>query len=165
MQRGDFAAAVDSFEVCTKYRGDWVEALVNLGLAYWKFQDLDGATQTFEKILGLQAQNSDALRALIAIAIERKDHNRAWDLHQQLTALGQRSLELSYNLGLLLQSVGEPDKAAQCYQLASEAEPDFPAALTNLGHALKASGRDDEARAAWSKAVEVDPELAAKYFQ
>ena len=64
---------------------DWVEALVNLGLACWKFQDLDSATQTFEKILSLQPQNTDALRALTAIAIERKDHNRAWDLHQKLT--------------------------------------------------------------------------------
>ena len=47
-----------------KQRGDWVEALVNLGLACWKFQDLDGATQTFEKILSLQPRNTDALRAL-----------------------------------------------------------------------------------------------------
>ena len=90
---------------------------------------------------------------------------RAWELHQKLTALGERSLELSYNLGLLLQSAGEAEKAAECYQVASETQPDFPAALTNLGHALKAAGKDDEARAAWSKAVEVDPELAAKYFQ
>jgi tetratricopeptide (TPR) repeat protein len=90
---------------------------------------------------------------------------RAWDLQQKLNALGEKSLELSYNLGLLLQSVGEADKAAECYRLASETQPDFPAALTNLGHALKAAGKDDEARAAWSKAVEVDPELAAKYFQ
>jgi len=153
IQRGDFAAAVDSFEICTKKRGDWVEALVNLGLAYWKFQDLDGATQTYEKVLSLQPKNPDALRALTAIAIERKDHNRAWDLHQKLTGLGERSLELSYNLGLLLQAAGDPDRAAKCYQLASETQPDFPAALTNLGHALKASGKDEEARAAWSKAV------------
>ena len=88
IQRGDFAAAVDSFELCIKQRGDWVEALVNLGLACWKFQDLDSATQTFEKILSLQPQNTDALRALTAIAIERKDHNRAWDLHQKLTGAG-----------------------------------------------------------------------------
>jgi tetratricopeptide (TPR) repeat protein len=165
LQRGDFAAAVDSFELCTKQRGDWVEALLNLGLACWKFQDLDTAAETFGRILSLQPQNADALRALTAIAIERKDHMRAWELHQKLTALGERSLELSYNLGLLLQSAGEAEKAAECYQTASETQPDFPAALTNLGHALKEAGKDEEARAAWSKAVQVDPELAAKYFQ
>jgi tetratricopeptide (TPR) repeat protein len=115
--------------------------------------------------LSLQPENPDALRALIAIAIERKDQARAWDLHQKLVAMGQASVELSYNLGLLLQSVGEQEKAAQCYQLAADAQPDFRAALTNLGHALKASGKDEEARAAWSKAVQVDPEMAAKYFQ
>ena len=102
---------------------------------------------------------------LVAIAIERKDHTQAWDLHQKLSALGQPSMELSYNLGLLLQSAGEPEKAAGCYQLAADAKPDFRAALTNLGHVLKETGKDEEARAAWSKAVQVDPEMAAKYFQ
>jgi tetratricopeptide (TPR) repeat protein len=165
LQRGDYAAAVDSFEICIKQRADWVEALLNLGLACWKFQDLDSAAQTFERVLSLQAQNADALRALIAIAIERKDHARAWDLQQKLVAVGPPTVELSYNLGLLLQAAGEAEKAAQCYQWASEAQPDFRAALTNLGHALKATGKDEEARAAWSKAIEVDPELAAKYFQ
>jgi protein O-GlcNAc transferase len=139
--------------------------LLNLGLACWKFQDLDTATQTFERILSLQPQNTDALHALIAIAVERKDHSRAWELHQRSKGLGQPSVELSYNLGLLLQSAGESGKAAECYQLAVDTKPDFRAALTNLGHSLKASGKDDEARAAFSKAIQVDPELAAKYFQ
>jgi len=55
-----------------------------------------------------------ALRALTAIAIERKDHKRAWELHRQLTALGDRPVELSYNLGLLLQSAGEPRLVGEC---------------------------------------------------
>ena len=91
LQRGEFASAVDSFETCLKKRKDWVEALLNLGLACWKFEDLDAATETFNRVLALQPKNIDALRALIAIAIERKDHKRAWDLLQKLNALGDRS--------------------------------------------------------------------------
>ena len=147
-----------------KQRGT-VEALLNLGLACWKFQDLDTAAQTFERILSLQPENPDALRALIAIAIERKDQNRAWDLHQKLVAMGQASVELSYNLGLLLQSVGEQEKAAQCFQLAADAKPDCRAALTNLGHALKASGKDEEAQRLHCAAIEVGAETGREVFQ
>ena len=116
---------VDSFETCLKKRKDWPEALLNLGLACWKFEDLDAATDTFHRVLALQPKNTDALRALIAIAIDRKDHKRAWDLLQKLNAAGDRSVELSYNLGLLLQAAGENKLAAECYQIAIEKKPEF----------------------------------------
>ncbi len=50
-------------------------------------------------------------------------------------------MELSYNLGLLLQAAGENKQAAECYQIAVDKKPDFPEALLNLGHALKAVGK------------------------
>jgi tetratricopeptide (TPR) repeat protein len=104
------------------------------------------------------------LRALTAIAIERKNPKLAWDLQQKATALGERSPELSFNLGLLLQSTGDEAAAAACYQAAVDTQPDFSQALLNLGHALRATGKEEEARQAWSRAVTADPELAAKYF-
>jgi tetratricopeptide (TPR) repeat protein len=104
------------------------------------------------------------MRALTAIAIERKDHKRALELHQKLTTLGERSVELSYNLGLLLQSVGDQEAAAECYRLALDKKPDFTDAMLNLGHALKAVGKEEEAKQVWSKAVTVDPALASEYF-
>ena len=113
LQRGEFASAVDSFEICLKKRRDWVEALLNLGLAFWKFEDLEGADQTFNRVLALQPGNTDALRALTAIAIERKNPKVAWELHQKAAALGGRSPELSFNLGLLLQSTGDEAAAVQ----------------------------------------------------
>ena len=81
-----------------------------------------------------------------------------------MIAQGERSIELSYNLGLLLQAAGEHKAAAECYQLAVDKKPDFTDAMLNLGHALKAVGKEDEAKKMWSKAVTVDPELAGKYF-
>jgi protein O-GlcNAc transferase len=164
LQRAEYASAVDSFETCLKKRKDWLEALLNLGLACWKFEDLDAAAETFGRALALDPKNIDALRALTAIAIERKDHQRGWELLQKLTALGERPVELSYNLGLLLQSAGENSSAVECYRIAVEKKPDFSEALLNLGHALKAIGKEDEARLVWSEAVTADPALAEQYF-
>jgi tetratricopeptide (TPR) repeat protein len=78
---------------------------------------------------------------------------------------GERSVELSYNLGLLLHGSSQHEAAAECYQYALEKKTDFADAWVNLGHALKAWGKDDEARAAWKKAVETNPGLAGAYFQ
>jgi tetratricopeptide (TPR) repeat protein len=155
---------VDSFETCLQKKKDWLEALLNLGLACWKFEDLDTASDTFGRVLAIQPQNRDAIRALTAIAIERKNPKLALELHQKAQALGERSPELSYNLGLLLQATGDHASAAECYRSAVGQKSDFPQALLNLGHALKASGKEDEARQVWSQAVAADPELAGRYF-
>jgi len=72
---------------------------------------------------------------------------------------------LSYNLGLLLQSAGQNQAAAECYQSAADHKPNFSEALVNLGHTLHAAGKEDDAKRAWSKAVTADPELAGKYFR
>src|SRR5207237_1657241 len=58
LQRGEFAGAVDSFELALKKRPDWIEGLLNLGLACWKFEDLESAQRTFERVLALQNQNA-----------------------------------------------------------------------------------------------------------
>jgi len=184
LNKGKYAEAVGSLETCLKKRADWPEALLNLGLAYWKFGDLGTAAETYQKVLLLESANADpsrvglshvdasnadashmdALRALTAIAIERNNFAEAHELHRKFAAIGGRSAELAYNLGLLMQSSGDPAGAIECYRMAVESKPDFAEALLNLGHALKASGQEQEAKLTWSKAVEAAPELAAKYF-
>jgi tetratricopeptide (TPR) repeat protein len=165
LHRGDYAGAVDGFEISLKKRKDWVEALLNLALATWKFGDLDAAEATYQRVLALKPSHIDALRALAALALERKDVKRALELHQALASAGGRSVEVSFNTGMLLQAAGELEKAADCFRAAVDQKPDFSQALLGLGNALKALGKEEEARGAWSRAVESDPALAGKYFQ
>ncbi len=77
---------------------------------------------------------------------------------------GERSPELFYNTGLLLQKSGQLDDAVRLYNEALAEKPDFPEALLNLGHALKAQGHEDEARKYWRQALEARPQLAQGYF-
>ena len=107
----------------------------------------------------------DALRALVTIAIERQDHLKAWAAYQKLSGTGDSSYEIPYNLGLLLQQVGQHEESVECYRTVAEIAPEVSPALLNLGHALKAMGKDDEARQAWGRAIEADPALATGYFK
>ncbi len=164
LNREDWVQAVEAFEACLKKRRDWPEAEINLGIAYWKFGDLETAEEHLNRGLAGQAGSLPALRALTQIAIENKDVPRARELHQKLTRANDRTPELAYNLGLLLQETGQPEEAAVCYELALAERPDLFPAMLNLGHALAALGREQEAKEYWSKALESRPELAAGYF-
>ncbi len=166
LQRGEYAGAVDSFEVCLNKRRDWVEALINLGLAFWKFEDLDGAAQTFHRVLTLQPANTDALRALTAIAIERKDPRLALELHQKATGLGEPSPELSFNLGLLLQSIGDEAASGAMLSVRAGGQPNpISRRLCSISGALcgRPAGRTKRARPG-GKAATADPGLARQYF-
>ncbi len=162
LQRGEYADASRSFEICVAQRSNWTEALSNLGLAYWKSENLEGAENAFENVRAIDPKNADAMRALLAIAVERRSLDSAWNIQQSLKE--GAGFENIFNLGLALQQAGRHEQSADCYRLAIGQSPGFTPALLNLGHALNTLGRDEEARAAWARAIEADPQLAAGYF-
>jgi protein O-GlcNAc transferase len=107
----------------------------------------------------------DALRGLAALAVERSDYDQALDFQARLIDLGERSPELFYNTGLLLQKSGQIEDAIRLYKEALAERPNFAEALLNLGHALKSKGQQDEARGYWRQALDAKPELAQGYFE
>ena len=127
--------------------------------------DLDKARETFERVFELQPEKPDALRALLTVALERKEHATAWALFQHLSNSKGMTSEFAFNLGLLLQQAGMYEEAAECYRTAHRLAPEFAPSLLNLGHTLKALGKEEESRQAWSKAIALDPSLAEGYFQ
>ena len=126
---------------------------------------LDAATHTFNRLLTIEADSVDALRGLAAIAVEQEDFGQALDYQARLIDLGERSPELFYNTGLLLQKSGQLDDAIRLYYEALAEKPAFAEALLNLGHALKAQGRTEEAKSYWRQAIDAKPELATGYFE
>jgi tetratricopeptide (TPR) repeat protein len=165
LQRGDHRAAAEAFQSCVRKRAEWPEAHLNLGLCYWNMGDRESAGKAFEAVIACEPTSIDALRGLAALAVEREDLDKALDLQAKLIEVGERTPELFYNTGLLLQKSGQFEDAIRLYQEALAEKPDFAEALLNLGHALKAQGKPDEARNCWRQALEQKPELAAGYFE
>jgi tetratricopeptide (TPR) repeat protein len=77
----------------------------------------------------------------------------------KLNQLGDRSPELSYNLGIALQHGKRLEDAAKAYSHALQTNPSFAEANLNLGHVLKSLGKEAEARACWDKALAIKPDL------
>jgi tetratricopeptide (TPR) repeat protein len=108
--------------------------------------DPENAAKAFEAVLASNADSVDALRGLAALSVERDNFDQALDYQARLIEKGERSPELFYNTGLLLQKSGQLDDAVRLYKEALQERPEFPEALLNLGHVLKSQGRQDEAR-------------------
>lgn len=126
--------------------------------------DQEGAVKAFEAVLAANPDSVDAIRGLAALAVERNDFEQALDYQARLIEKGDRSPELFYNTGLLLQKSGQLDDAAKLYREALEERAEFPEALLNLGHVLKSLGQQDQARDCWKRALEQKPEWADTYF-
>jgi tetratricopeptide (TPR) repeat protein len=137
---------------------------LNLGLACWNVGDLERASEAFRMVLEQNPGATDALRGLAAIAVEREQFDEALECQAKLIDAGERSPELFYNTGLLLQKSGQVDDAIRLYREALAEKPEFAEALLNLGHAMKDKGQMDEARAYWKRALQVKPDLAEGYF-
>ena len=146
-------------------RADWSEAQLNLGISCWNIGNPEGATKAFEAVLESSPDSVDALRGLASLAVERENFEQALDYQARLIEKGERSPELFYNTGLLLQKAGQLDDAMRLYREALQERPTFPEALLNLGHVLKGLGQQDEARDCWKNALEQKPELAQGYFE
>jgi tetratricopeptide (TPR) repeat protein len=164
LQREDYRGAAEAFEGCLKYRPLWPEAQANLALCHAGLGDRSHAERIYAKMLEADANSTDALRGLAAMAVQAGDFEAALEYHSKLIDLGERSAEVLYNAGLMHEKAGHADKAAALYRQALEQQPDMAEALLNLGRILETTGKPNEARACWTRALEAEPALAQGYF-
>jgi tetratricopeptide (TPR) repeat protein len=126
--------------------------------------DHESASKAFQAVLATNPESLDALRGLAALAVENSNFDQALEHQARLIEKGERSPELFYNTGLLLQKAGQLNDAEKLYREALQERDQFPEALLNLGHVLKGLGQQDQARDCWKKALEQKPDLAESYF-
>ena len=159
LQQQDYASSIEAFDNCVKLRPEWVDAQLNLAIAYWRKGDKTPARAALEKAHAAQPKSALILRALTALATELNDLDEAASYHAKLLQMGDKSPELSYNLGIALQSAMRLEDAAKAYSDALASDPEFAEANLNLGHVLNSLGKEDEARAYWDKALSKNPDL------
>ncbi len=165
LQRNAYQESVASFERALAIRPDWPDAEINISLALLAAGDLDKAEAKLTGLLIRKPGNVEAAKGLATIALQRKDDEKALEIHAQLIELGEKTADVYYNCGVLAQNLNRIDEAVRFYREAIALRKDFPEALLNLGHALKIIGNDDQARSLWIPALELNPELSLNYFR
>jgi tetratricopeptide (TPR) repeat protein len=144
-ERGDYSGSVEAFRGCLKARPDWPAAQLNFGLALWKAGNRNEARQMLES-LEAAPYAADARHFLATVAAEREDYQGALGYYKGLAEGGERSAELFYNTGLILQNLGSPEEAAKQYHEAIAVKPDLAEAIQALAQMSKAPDALDEPR-------------------
>lgn len=164
LQLADYPGCVTAFEACLGFARKCPEAQLNLGIAYWRMNNLGQAQETFRQLSDSPVESAEALRCLASMALQHHDYEEALKLYKRLVEVEKPSSDQLYNLALLLQKRGRPAEAVRHYRQALALRPDFRQALLNLGHALMALGRHEEAQATWQTALLGNVELAEQFL-
>jgi tetratricopeptide (TPR) repeat protein len=143
-ERGDYSGSSEAFQNCLKKQPDWPAAQLNLGLALWKTGNREEARRKLESVNG--AYGSEALHSLALMAAESEDYQQALGYYKKLSDGGERTPELFYNTGLILQNLGRPEEAAQQYREALAVKPDLAEATQALAQISKAPAKVEEIR-------------------
>lgn len=106
------------------------------------------------------AAEADPLQALIAHAVAAHQAGRLAEAEAGYRAALARhpaSVDLHYNLGLVLQATQRLHEAEACYRQTLKLQPAHASAWNNLGNLLRDTRRFDEAVAAFEHALALQP--------
>jgi tetratricopeptide (TPR) repeat protein len=96
-------------------------------------------------ILALQPDRPDVLAYAGTLALRTGDAEAAAGFYRRALGLRPGFVEVHYNLGNALGSLGRLDEAAAAYRQALQLRPDYAPAHHNLGNALRSLGQLPEA--------------------
>ena len=120
---------------------------------------LSEAQQVYQKILGEDEANPDALHFLGLIKHQQGDQAAAAERMFRSIALNPNSAEFHSNLGAVLSRAGRLEEAMGVLERAIQLRPQYPEAYDNMGIVLEKQGKTDQAIIAWTKAVEFQPDF------
>lgn len=164
LEQGHHAAEASvCYEQLTQLTPDWEEPWYRLATGHLDAGRWPQAVEAFERCIQLRSDWVEAARGLALAKASLGQESIAVDLLERVAQL-DRSPEVPFNLGVLHDKAGRPERAIECYREALARKADYPEALLNLGHCLKKSGQEEEAQGLWRQAVRLKPLYAAEYF-
>ena len=95
------------------------------------------------------------------VGLQRFD--AAIDSYQQALKVNPNYADAYYNMGIALDSKGDPDAAIKSYKKAISLKPDYADAYANIGFALNNKGDLDGAITSYQKVLTIDPNNAQAY--
>jgi Tfp pilus assembly protein PilF len=110
------------------------------------------------------APNPEAAASLFRLALRNQARNRDLEAarnYARALQLRPNFYEAAFNLGVLLQKMGQLESAAECYRRAVQLRPNHVAAWSNLGVALRDAGRIAEAIESLRQALRLRPDSSS----
>lgn len=125
--------------------------------------DLKTAERLYKKILRANPLYFDALHLLGVCEFQKGNYSLSHQLIQRALAIKVNIPEAHFNLGNVLFSQNQLDKAVKSFKEAIKLNPDYVDAYNNLGTALRTLGIFDEAQNVYESALKIKPSALLWY--
>ena len=157
---GRHDAALSNGDRALSLRPDFVEALVNRGIALYDLKRFDEALASYDRAIALRPNNADALVNRGNALGKSRRHSEAVASYDDALTLQPQHIEALANRGVALQKLGRFEEALASYDRALTLQPDHAEALVGRGvtqHDLK---QYDEALKSYGRALALRPDHA-----
>jgi Flp pilus assembly protein TadD len=156
-QRGDYAAARESFQAALALKSDDPALLYNLGECYDRLGDPVKAERTYRQCLLEAPNHADCRHALASMLVRVGRRDDATRLVEDWLAREPRLAAAYAEDGWLWHQAGDLPRAQTRLQQALELDPHEPRALVELALVYEAMQRPDRAVALYERVLERDP--------
>jgi tetratricopeptide (TPR) repeat protein len=132
---GNFKDAIDQFETALKLNPDIPEAYQNLASAYFRAGFYQKAIEAAQKALDLNPNSVQMVKLLSVAYSSLGNEDKALEYHEKLKAFPDTefSAEELYNMGVIEANRRNDGAAAEYFEKAARAKPDFALVHYQLG--------------------------------
>ncbi len=176
LKQGDFENAEKAYLNAAHFNPSGMGILSGLGQVYAKQKRYDLAIDTFDKVLSLESDNTEAHYQLAQVYHKRGDREKAasrmefFKLLRNTDPILEKARKwvkinpddpIGYNnLGIIYLTRKRYEKAIEFYSHAIDLSPNLPTTHYNLGLTYHKQGKLDLAIKAYQQAITLDPTLA-----
>lgn len=152
--KGNFDEAITEFEAAIRLESRFVDALIDLGDAYFDMSDVENAADSYKRALAIDKKNLDARNRLGRASYASRDYDEALRQYQYVLKVSPDDPEAIYNIALTYKGLKRYSEAIPYFEKAIAArQSPFPQARVNLSRSYFESGKRDEAEAAARQAI------------
>jgi len=159
--RKDHEKAIAEYRLASELRkGDYPEALLNLGLVYSNMKDYPSALNAYQTALKFRRQYPEAWYNIGFVYLRQANHAEAEKAFLNAVRLKPDYEQAWFNLGRVYGDTDRDDLAIDAYGKAISIRPDYPQAQLNLAVRFGKRGDYAEAVRLYRKILESDASYA-----
>ena len=160
----DYENCASSIQKTIEIDPNLADAYYFKGMALMENDKMDLAIESFQRSVNINQSHFDALMQLGYIW-EKKDVKISIDYFKSASKANPKSTEALYNLGLLYQDNGQPEKAILSYKEIIKLDSNNKLAFYNIGYVnLVYLNKYSEGAESFTKAIELDPNYIDAWY-
>ena len=153
-EKGNYDEAITEFEAAIRLESRFVDALIDLGDAYFDTSDVENAADSYQRALVIDKKNIDARFRLGRASYARRDYDEALRQYREVLKVSPEDPEAIYNIALTYKGLKRYSDAIPYFEKALAArQGPFPEARINLSRSYFESGKLAEAEATARQAI------------